>query len=78
MKMVFCLQINTKDFFKLILLLQMRVARHVQITQNNKFSISMQYHKKEVGDEVDFLQADRQESLLQIDTMILMGMIKHS
>ena len=33
---------------------------------------------KEVSDEVDFLHADKHESLLQIDTMILMGMVKHS
>ena len=38
----------------------------------------MQYLKKEVIDEVDFLHADKHESLLQIDTMILMGIIKHS
>ena len=28
--------------------------------------------------EVDFLHADKHESLLQIDTMILMEMVKHS
>ena len=27
--------------------------------------------------EVDFLQADKGENLLQVDTMILMGMVKH-
>ena len=50
----------------------MCVGRHAQITQNNKFAISLQYLKKEVSD-VDFLQADRQESVLQIDTMIFIG-----
>ena len=53
-------------------------ARHAQITQNNKFAISLQYLKKELSDEVDFLHADKHESLLQIDSMILMGMVKHS
>ena len=38
----------------------------------------MQYLKKEVSDEVDFLHADKHESLLQIDTMILIGIVKHS
>ena len=38
----------------------------------------MQYLKKEVSDEVDFLHADKHESLLQIDNMILMGIVKHS
>ena len=46
------------------------MARHSQITQNNKFAISLQYVKKEVSDAVDFLHADKHESLLQIDTNI--------
>ena len=54
------------------------MARHAQITQNNKFAISLQYLTKEVSDEVDFLHADEYESLLQIDTMILMRMAQHS
>ena len=51
----------------------MCVASHAQITQNRKFAISLQYFKKELSDEIDFLHADKHESLLQIDTMILMG-----
>ena len=54
------------------------MARHTQITQNNKFAIFLQYLKKEVSDEVDFLHTDKRESLLQIDTMIVMGMVNHS
>ena len=39
----------------------------------------MQYLKKEVSDEdKHFLHADKHESLLQIDTMILMGIVRHS
>ena len=49
------------------------VGRHAQITQNNKFYISLQYLKKEVSDEVDFLHVDKHESCLQIDTMIFDG-----
>ena len=49
-----------------------------QITPNNKFAISLQYLKKEVSDKVDFLHIDKHESWLQIDTMILMEMVKHS
>ena len=30
-----------------------------------------------MSDEVDFLHADKHESLLQIDSVILMGMVKH-
>ena len=54
------------------------MVRHAQITQNNKFVISLQYLKKELSDEVDFLHTDKHESLLHIDSMILMGMVKHS
>ena len=44
----------------------------------NKFAISLQYLKKEVSDEdKHFLHADKHESLLQIDTMILMGIVRH-
>ena len=35
-----------------------------------KFAISLQHVKKEVSDAVDFLHADKHESLLQIDTKI--------
>ena len=44
--------------------------KHVQITQNNKFAISLQHVKKGVSDAVDFLHADKHESLLRIDTKI--------
>ena len=49
----------------------MCVARHAQITQNNKFAISLQYLKKEVSDKVEFLHANKHESLLQIDSVFL-------
>ena len=54
------------------------VGRHAKITQNNKSAVSLQCLNKEVSDEVDFLQADEHESLLQINTMILIGIVKHS
>ena len=37
---------------------------------NNKFAFSLQFFKKEVSDEVDFLYADKHESFLQIHAMI--------
>ena len=53
--------------------------------------MSLQYLKKEVRDEVDFLHADKRQSFLQVDLItlsikvfckviisLLMGMIKHS
>ena len=48
----------------------MYVARHAQINRDNKFSISLQYLKKEVSDEADFFHADKDESSLRIYTMI--------
>ena len=53
------------------------MARHAQITEN-KFAITLQYFINEVSDEVDFLHADKYENMLQINTMILTGMIKYS
>ena len=55
----------------------MYVPRHAQITQNKKFAISLQYLKREVSDEVHFLDLGKHENLLQIDAMILMKMVKH-
>ena len=40
--------------------------------------ISLQCLKNEFSDEDDFLRAGKHESLLQIDTMILMEMVKQS
>ena len=54
------------------------MARFTKVTQNNKFAISLQYLKKEFSDEIDLLHTDKHENLLQIDCMILMGMVKHS
>ena len=56
----------------------MCVTRHAQISQNKKLAISQQYLKKEVNEEVGFLLAGKNENLLQIDSMILMEMVKHS
>ena len=49
------------------------MARHAQITENNKFAISLQYLKKQVSAEVDFLDAGKHESFLQRSSMILWG-----
>ena len=56
----------------------MCVARHTPITQNIKFAISLQYLTKEVNDEVDFSHAEEHENFLQINTMVLIEMVKHS
>ena len=53
-------------------------TRNALITQNNKFSISLQYRKKEVSDEIGLKHVGKHESLLQIYTMTLIGIVKHS
>ena len=53
------------------------MSRHAQITQNKNFAICLKYLKKELNGEVDFLHAGKHKNLLQIDTMILLGMVKH-
>ena len=73
MKLIFCLQINTKIFYKLIVLLWDCVARHAQSTQNNKFTTSLWYLKENVKDEVDLLPTDERQSFIQI-AIIILGM----
>ena len=41
------------------------------LSQNRKFVITLQYLKKEVRDEVDFLHADKRQSFLQVDLSTL-------
>ena len=60
------------------------MSRHAQIPKQH-FAISLQYLKKEVGKEPDFLHADKHESFLQVDLntlgyniSLLMNIIKHS
>ena len=45
----------------------MGIVRHSQSSQNNKFTMSLQYLKKEVRDEVDFWHVDKHQSFLQVD-----------
>ena len=71
MKLNFCLQINTKVFYKAIISLWVCVTRHAQSTQNNKFAISLQYLKENVKDEVDFLSKDKRQRFLQTDAITL-------
>ena len=78
MKFILGIQINMEAFYKLILSFWVCVTKHTQSTQNNKFVIFLQYLKKDVSDEVDFLHADKHKGLLQIDTMILMEIVRHS
>ena len=44
----------------------MGIIKHSQITQSNKFAMSLQYLKKEVRDEVNFLHADKHQSFVKV------------
>ena len=69
----------------------MGIVKHSHSSQNSKFTMSLQYLKKEVRGEIDFLHADKHQRFLQVDFNILsikvsykviltlsMGMIKNS
>ena len=62
-----------KVFYKVILSFWVYVARLAQITQNNKFAISLKYINKKWKNEDDFLLAGKHQRFLQIDTIILGG-----
>ena len=47
------------------------VARYVKSTQNNKFTISLQYLKENGKNEIDFLTADKLQWFVEIDFIIL-------
>ena len=49
----------------------MCLARHNQSTQNNQFTITLQYLKENVKDEVDFSPTHKRQRFLQINTFIL-------
>ena len=47
----------------------MYVARQAQSTKNNQFTISLQYLKENMKDEVDFFLADKRWRFFQTDTI---------
>ena len=53
------------------------MIKHSQSSQNSKFEMPLQYHKKEIGGEVDFLHADEHQSFLQVDFNTLSIKVSH-
>ena len=47
-----------KVFYKMIVSLWVCIVRHTQSTQNNKFTIFLQYLQENLKDENDFLPVD--------------------
>ena len=71
MNLIFCVKINIKVFYKLVVWFLQVIVRHAQSTKSSKFIISPQYLKKEGRDEVDFLHADKHQTIQQTDTINL-------
>ena len=70
-KLIFCLQLNAKIFYNLIVSLWVCLARHAQSTQTNKFAIFLWYLKENEKDKLVVLPADKPQSFLQISIIIL-------
>ena len=69
------ISINTlgiKVSYKVILSLLMNIIKDSEITQSNKFAISLQYLKKEVMDGVHILHADKHQSFYKLLLSFLM------
>ena len=70
---MFCMQVSMKigtNWNKLLqigTMILMGMVKGFQSFQNSKFAMSSQYLKKEVRDEVDFLHADKHQSVVQVD-----------
>ena len=47
--MIFCMKINIKVFYNMVVSFLLIIARHAQSTQNSKFVISAEYLKKKKG-----------------------------
>ena len=43
------------------------MVKHSQSSQKSKFTMSLQYLKKDNRSEVDFLHADKHQNFLQVD-----------
>ena len=62
---------------RLILSLLMGMIKCFQITQSNKFAISLQYLKKEVRNGDHFWHADKRQSFYKLVLSFLMELARH-
>ena len=69
-ELIFCPCINANVFYKLLVSLRMCIARHAQSIQSSMFTISLQFLKENVKNEVDFLPADKRQRFIQSDIII--------
>ena len=45
----------------------MRIVKHLQGSQNSSLTMSLQYLRNKVKDELDFLHSDKHQSFLPVD-----------
>ena len=62
--MISYMKTKTDVFYKLVVSLLLVIAGHTRSTQNSKFGICLQYLKKKLRDEVNFLHADKRKTIL--------------
>ena len=72
MKLIFLYADKHQSFLQIDTVILMGMVKHSQISQNNKFAVSLQCLRKEVRDEVDFYMQIN-ISFLQGDTIVLDG-----
>ena len=71
--MIFFFFFSIKVFYKLVVSLLLVIAKNAQNTQKSKLVISLQYLKKEGRDEVDFLYADKYQTIILVDIINFNG-----
>ena len=64
------MKIKIRVFYKLVVSFLLVITKHAQITQNSEFVISFHISKYN-GDEVDFLHADKYQTILQVGVINL-------
>ena len=62
-------QNKQETFLQVNAILLKGVARQAQSIQNNKFALLFQCLKKEERDKIVFLQVDKEQPFLQVDTI---------
>ena len=82
------MHISMEVFCKLMLWFLMEMVKHSQSSEYSKFAMSLQYPKREVREEVDFLHTDQNFPQVNFTSLsikvfykvilsLLMDMIKH-
>ena len=74
--MIFCMKINIKVFYKLVVSFLLVIARHAQGAQNSRFVILLQYLKKEGRNEGDFYMQINFKLSYKLIPLILVSMIR--